>query len=146
MLSYPFGHVWSIMAPPGGAFRVTSAAFSPSLPMVSAMKECVSYWTVGCFKPRNDNKPRRLTESRYVSAGGDVRDYSMHCMIADRQTALDFANAVRPDVLRQYDAACQLIVEEVHILVSWRERPRLERRIVQQSADVKKFLMARAGF
>lgn len=110
------------------------------------MKECVSYWTVGCFKPRKDDRPRRLTESRYVSAGGDVRDYSMHCMIEDRQTALDFANAVRQAVLRQYDPSCQLVVEEVHILISWREKARLERRIVQQSADVRRFLVDRAGF
>ncbi|WP_345925306.1 hypothetical protein [Uliginosibacterium paludis] len=111
------------------------------------MKACVSYWTVGCVKPRKDNKRPRLTDSRYVSATGEVRDYSMHCMIDDRATALDFANTVRPDILRQQDPACQLVVEQVSILISWQEKARLERRIVQQSAAVKKFLAGRfTGF
>jgi hypothetical protein len=107
------------------------------------MKACVSYWTVGCVKPRKDNKQPRLTDSRYVSAAGEVRDYSMHCMIDDRSTAQDFANMVRPDVMRQQDASCQVVVEQVSILISWQEKARLERRIVQQSAAVKKLMAGR---
>lgn len=107
------------------------------------MKECVSYWTVGCVKPRKDNKPHRLSESRYISASGEIRDYSKHCMIDNPQIAIDFANAVRPEVIRQQEPGFQLIVEEVHILISWQEKARLERRIVQQSSEVKKFLNRR---
>lgn len=107
------------------------------------MKACVSYWTVGCVKPRKDNKPPRLTDSRYVSASGEVRDYSMHCMIDDHVTAVDFANMIRPDVLRQQDPSCQVVVEQVNILISQQEKKRLERRIAQQSATVKKFLAGR---
>lgn len=121
------------------------SGFAPDAPAPASdqeMKACVSYWTVGCVKPRKDNKPPRLTDSRYVSASGEVRDYSMHCMIDDHVTAVDFANMIRPDV-RQQDPSCQVVVEQVNILISQQEKKRLERRIAQQSATVKKFLAGR---
>lgn len=110
------------------------------------MKESIHYWTVACLKPEalQDKRANRLSERRYISAHGEVRDYSAHCMIEDRQAALDFANTLRPELVESGRGAQQLIVEPVHILISYSEKGRFLRRINEQTRVVQGFVTRRA--
>lgn len=108
------------------------------------MKESINYWTVACRPAKKDDKPLRLGEIRYLCADGQVRDYSAHCMIEDHDTALAFARIFGPDLQSKNELNGELVVEPVHILISWQEKPRLLRRVSQQSSSIKRYLAQHA--
>lgn len=108
------------------------------------MKESINYWTVACHQPRKDGKPLRLGDIRYLGADGQIRDYSAHCMIEDHDTALAFARLIAPDLQSRRELDGELVVEPVHILISCQEKPRLLRRVSQQSSSIKRIITQRA--
>ncbi|NSL55919.1 hypothetical protein [Uliginosibacterium aquaticum] len=108
------------------------------------MKESINYWTVACHKPQQGNKMRRLSDCRFISVSGEVRDYSAHAMIDNAQVALNFAEAIRAEGLPASLAGQQLVVEPVHILICPQEKRRLLKRIEEQSKAVDGFLTRRA--